>query len=89
MKYVLEHIQPYTILLHEEQKKYFRNFNTHAELTVCDSTILLSTFTKCSFGASHNSQQYVVGKCSNNVPGKILFSGSPVFSLYTVRQLGH
>ena len=32
MKYVLVHIHPYAILLHEEQKKYFRNFNTHAEL---------------------------------------------------------
>ena len=32
MKYVLEHIQPYTISLNEDQKKYFTNFNAQAEL---------------------------------------------------------
>ncbi len=32
MKYMLEHIQTFAISLKDEQKKYFRNFNAHAEL---------------------------------------------------------
>ena len=32
MKFMLEHIHTFTIPLNEEQKKYFRNFNAHAEL---------------------------------------------------------
>ena len=32
MKFVLEHISTISIALAEEQKKYFRNFNAHAEL---------------------------------------------------------
>jgi molybdopterin-guanine dinucleotide biosynthesis protein A len=32
MKFVLEHISTFSIVLAEEQKKYFRNFNAHAEL---------------------------------------------------------
>ena len=32
MKFMLEHIRTFTIPLNEEQKKYFRNFNAHAEL---------------------------------------------------------
>lgn len=32
MKFMLEQIRTFTIPLNEEQKKYFRNFNAHAEL---------------------------------------------------------
>ncbi|MEO6548568.1 MAG: molybdenum cofactor guanylyltransferase [Ferruginibacter sp.] len=32
MKFMLEHIQTCSIPLDEDQKKYFRNFNAHAEL---------------------------------------------------------
>ena len=32
MKYMLEHINTFTTPLSDEQKKYFRNINTHAEL---------------------------------------------------------
>ena len=32
MKFMLEHIHTFLIPLAEEQKKYFRNFNAHAEL---------------------------------------------------------
>lgn len=32
MKFMQEHINTFTIPLTEEQKKYFRNFNAHAEL---------------------------------------------------------
>ncbi|MDP4265158.1 MAG: molybdenum cofactor guanylyltransferase [Bacteroidota bacterium] len=32
MKFMLEHIHIFTLPLREDQKKYFRNFNTHAEL---------------------------------------------------------
>jgi len=32
MKYMLEHISTYSILLPENKKKCFRNFNTHAEI---------------------------------------------------------
>ncbi|MCW3089866.1 MAG: molybdopterin-guanine dinucleotide biosynthesis protein [Ferruginibacter sp.] len=32
MKFMLEHIHTCTIPLHEDQNKYFRNFNAHAEL---------------------------------------------------------
>lgn len=32
MKFMLEQIQTFTISLNDDQKKYFRNFNAHAEL---------------------------------------------------------
>lgn len=32
MKFMLEHIQTFTISLNDDQKKFFRNFNAHAEL---------------------------------------------------------
>jgi molybdopterin-guanine dinucleotide biosynthesis protein A len=32
VKFMLEHIPTFTSPLHDEQKKYFRNFNAHAEL---------------------------------------------------------
>jgi molybdenum cofactor guanylyltransferase len=32
MKFMLDHIDTFTIPLREEQKKFFRNFNAHAEL---------------------------------------------------------
>ena len=32
MKYMLEHISTQLIPIPEDQKKYFRNFNAHAEL---------------------------------------------------------
>ena len=32
MKFILNQLSVYTVVLKEEQKKYFRNFNAHAEL---------------------------------------------------------
>jgi molybdopterin-guanine dinucleotide biosynthesis protein A len=32
MKFMLEHLSVFTLPIEEEQKKYFRNFNAHAEL---------------------------------------------------------
>lgn len=32
MKYMLEHINSFVVPLREDEKKYFRNFNAHAEL---------------------------------------------------------